>query len=295
MKTTPIDQIESRPRKVALGTFDGVHLGHRAVIGAADTVVTFDPHPVTVVAPDRVPRLLTTIGQKAGLLSELGVRELVVVPFDERTAAMTPQEFVDEILVEALQATEVRVGENFRFGKGAAGDTVLLGQQAGFETTVVPLLERDGRVVSSSWIRELVGEGQVAAASELLGHEFELLGPVVEGEKRGRELGYPTANLVPTPGYCLPAHGVYAATATLEGGEEVPAAVSIGLRPTFQTELGELIEAYLIDFDGDLYGQELALRFRSHLRPELRFEDAEALIGQMATDVADARAALADG
>ena len=295
MKTTPIDQIESRPRKVALGTFDGVHLGHRAVIGAADTVVTFDPHPVTVVAPDRVPRLLTTIGQKAALLSELGVRELVVVPFDERTAAMTPQEFVDEILVEALQATEVRVGENFRFGKGAAGDTVLLGQQAGFETTVVPLLERDGRVVSSSWIRELVGEGQVAAASELLGHEFELLGPVVEGEKRGRELGYPTANLVPIPGYCLPAHGVYAATATLEGGEEVPAAVSIGLRPTFQTELGELIEAYLIDFDGDLYGQELALRFRSHLRPELRFEDAEALIGQMATDVADARAALADG
>ena len=293
MITTVLGDVAPRPRRVALGSFDGVHLGHLEVIGDADTVVTFDPHPLAILAPDRAPQLLTKLEAKERLLGDAGVQELVTVPFDEQTSLMSAQRFVDEVLVEALQATEVRVGENFRFGQGALGDAGLLAAQEAFSTEVVPLLERDGRVVSSSWIRELVEEGDVAGAAVLLGHPFEISGRIVEGEKRGRSLGYPTANLVPEPGYCLPDHGVYAATASVEGAGELGAAVSIGLRPTFETELGELVEAYLLDFEGDLYGQELTLSFRERLRPELRFDDAEALVQQMARDVQDTRAALA--
>jgi riboflavin kinase/FMN adenylyltransferase len=278
-----------------VGTFDGVHAGHRSVIGDADTVLTFDPHPLEILAPERAPGLLTSTERKAELVSGLGVEEMVVIPFDRSFSTQTPQEFVDAVLVERLGATEVRVGENFRFGKGAGGDAGLLVSQPSFETTVVELLERDGRVVSSSWIRDLVTEGDVGGANDLLESSFELSGTVAQGEKRGTGLGYPTANLEPDPRRCLPGYGVYSAFAVLDDGSEIPAAVSIGVRPTFDSELGELIEAHLLDFDGDLYGSELKLRFQNRLRPELEFDDAEALIEQMAKDVADARTLLAGG
>ena len=295
MKVTPLDDVIAGPRRVAVGTFDGVHAGHRAVIGDADTVLTFDPHPLEILAPDRAPGLLTATERKAELVEGLGVQEMVVIPFDRSFSAQTGQEFIDAVLIERLGATEVRVGENFRFGKEAGGDAALLASQPSFETTVVELLERDGRVVSSSWIRELVCDGQIDAANDLMESSFELSGTVAQGEKRGTGLGYPTANLEPDPRRCLPVYGVYSALAVLEDGSEVPSAVSIGVRPTFDSELGELIEAHLIDFDGDLYGTELKLRFRDRLRPELEFDDAQALIAQMDKDVADAKSLLAGG
>ena len=295
MKVTPLDDVIAGPRRVAVGTFDGVHAGHRAVIGDADTVLTFDPHPLEILAPDRAPGLLTATERKAELVEGLGVQEMVVIPFDRSFSAQTGQEFIDAVLIERLGATEVRVGENFRFGKEAGGDAALLSSQPSFETIVVELLERDGRVVSSSWIRELVCEGQIDAANALMESSFELSGTVAQGEKRGTGLGYPTANLEPDPRRCLPGYGVYSALAVLEDGSEVPSAVSIGVRPTFDSELGELIEAHLIDFDGDLYGTELKLRFRDRLRPELEFDDAQALIAQMEKDVADAKSLLAGG
>ena len=295
MKVTPLDQVAPGARTVAVGTFDGVHAGHRAVIGQADTVLTFDPHPLEVLVPDRAPVLLTDTPRKAELMEGLGVEELVVIPFDRRFASQSPQEFIDEILVGRLGAGVVRVGENFRFGKGAGGDAALLAEQPSFETAVVGLLESDGRVVSSSWIRDLVAEGDVEAANELLLSRFEIAGTVTRGEQRGTGLGYPTANIEPDPRRSLPAYGVYSAMAVLEDGLEVPAAVSIGTRPTFETELGELIEAHLIDFDRDLYGTRLRLLFHSRLRPELAFDDADALIEQMARDVEDARNLLAGG
>ena len=295
MKVTSLDDVIAGPRRVAVGTFDGVHAGHRAVIGDADTVLTFDPHPLEILAPDRAPGLLTATERKAELVAGLGVQEMVVIPFDRSFSAQTGQEFIDAVLIERLGATEVRVGENFRFGKEAGGDAALLSSQPSFDTTVVELLERDGRVVSSSWIRELVCDGQSDAANALMESSFELSGTVAQGEKRGTGLGYPTANLEPDPRRCLPAYGVYSALAVLEDGSEVPSAVSIGVRPTFDSELGELIEAHLIDFDGDLYGTELKLRFRDRLRPELEFDDAQALIAQMEKDVADAKSVLAGG
>lgn len=295
MKVTSLDEVIPGPRRVAVGTFDGVHAGHRAVIGDADTVLTFDPHPLEILAPDRAPGLLTATERKAELVAGLGVQEMVVIPFDRSFSAQTGQEFIDAVLIERLGATEVRVGENFRFGKEAGGDAALLSSQPSFETIVVELLERDGRVVSSSWIRELVCDGQIDAANALMESSFELSGTVAQGEKRGTGLGYPTANLEPDPRRCLPGYGVYSALAVLEDGSEVPSAVSIGVRPTFDSELGELIEAHLIDFDGDLYGTELKLRFRDRLRPELEFDDAQALIAQMEKDVADAKSVLAGG
>lgn len=295
MKVTPLDKAEPGPRTVAVGTFDGVHAGHRAVIGQADTVLTFDPHPLEVLAPERAPRLLTDTARKAELLEGLGVAEMVVIPFDRSFASQSPQEFIDEILVGRLGASGVRVGENFRFGKGAGGDAALLAAQPSFETAVVGLLESDGRVVSSSWIRDLVAEGDVGAANDLLGSAFELAGEVARGEQRGTGLGYPTANIEPDARRSLPAFGVYSAMAVLEDGSEVPAAVSIGVRPTFETELGELVEAHLIDFDQDLYGTRLRLRFHQRLRPELAFDDVDELIEQMARDVEDARNLLAGG
>ena len=272
-----------------MGTFDGVHLGHREVIRGADTVLTFDPHPTTVIRPGAAPKLLTDPARKAQLIASLGVQELVVIEFDAAFAARSAQDFVDDVLVGALGATHVSVGENFRFGHKAQGDADLLLGDDRFETRVVQLLEIDGEVVSSSHIRGLVLGGAIEYAGQLLGDPFTLAGEVVHGDERGRELGYPTANLVPDPRYVTPAHGVYAARATTAAGEIVPAAVSIGVRPTFVTGRGELIEAYLLDFSGDLYDSRLEIAFLKRLRGEKRFASVDALIAQMALDVEDAR------
>jgi riboflavin kinase / FMN adenylyltransferase len=272
-------------RSVAVGTFDGVHLGHRAVIEGSDSVLTFDPHPVSVVAPRHTPKLLTTLEVKAELISQLGVQELIVIPFDADFAAHTADEFISDVLVGALGAERVAIGENFRFGHKAQGDPRLLASDARFQTVVRPLLEVDGEIVSSSHIRGLVLAGEVDQAARFLGAPFQLRGEVVHGDERGRELGFPTANLVPEEALACPGHGVYACLA--DG--DTPAAVSIGVRPTFDTGRGELIEAYLIDFDGDLYGSTLRLDFLARLRGERRFDTREALIEQMRRDVARTR------
>jgi riboflavin kinase/FMN adenylyltransferase len=277
-------EVQARPRRVAVGTFDGVHRGHRRVIDGSDTVLTFDPHPVSVVAPQAAPRLLTTLARKAQLLEAEGVEELVVIPFDHAFAAQSAEDFVEEILVDRLTAERVAVGENFRFGNRARGDTELLRADGRFAVHVEPLLEVDGEVVSSSHIRGLVLGGAVEYAGHLLGAPFAMAGEVVHGDKRGRELGFPTANLIPPEGYVVPGHGVYAARANGHA-----AAVNVGVRPQFETGRGELIEAYLIDFDADIYGQELTIEFLKRLRGERRFPSVEALVEQMGRDVEEAR------
>jgi riboflavin kinase/FMN adenylyltransferase len=279
-----------RPRRLAVGTFDGVHLGHRRVIGGSDTVVTFDPHPATVFAPRAAPRLLTTLERKAELIASVGVEELIIIPFDRHLADQGARQFIDRILVDALAAERVAVGENFRFGHLAEGDPDLLHADRRFETHVEPLLEIDGEVVSSSHIRGLVLGGAVDYAGRLLGAPFSLTGEVVHGDKRGRELGFPTANLVPPDGFVVPGHGVYAARARIDGDEEaIAAAVNVGVRPQFQTGRGELIEAFLIDWTGDIYGRRLQIEFVKRLRGERRFSSVEALTEQMGRDVEAAR------
>ncbi len=285
MKVTRLPDVQhSEGRSVAVGTFDGVHLGHREVIAGSQTVLTFDPHPVTVVAPQHTPKLLTTPERKAELIASLGVQELVVIPFDAEFAKRTAREFIDDVLVGALAAERVAIGENFRFGHKAQGDPRLLAADERFATTVHPLLEVDGEIVSSSHIRGLVLAGDLAEANRLLGAPFQLSGQVIHGDQRGRELGFPTANLVPDEAFACPGHGVYACLADGPSGERA-AAVSIGVRPTFNTGRGELIEAYLLDFAGDLYDQTLSLRFLARLRGERRFDTADALVQQMRLDV----------
>jgi riboflavin kinase / FMN adenylyltransferase len=290
VKVTRLPDAEPRPRRLAVGTFDGVHLGHREVIRGADTVLTFDPHPSAVVSPNASPPLLTTLERKAELLEAIGVDELVVIPFDKEFASRSAAEFIDEVLVGKLGATHVSVGENFRFGHKAQGDTAMLAADGRFETRVVPLLEIDGEVVSSSHIRGLVLGGAVMYADRLLGAPFVVQGEVVHGDKRGRELGFPTANLIPRTGFVTPGHGVYACRT----GNGHIAAVNVGVRPTFVTGRGELIEAYVVDFDGDLYGTELRLEFLKRLRGEKRFASVDALIEQMRLDVEQARGAVAE-
>jgi riboflavin kinase / FMN adenylyltransferase len=280
MRITKLAQVKERPRRVAVGEFDGVHLGHREVIRGSDTVLTFDPHPLQVVRPEAAPKLLTSLDVKAELIASLGVEELVVLEFDERFAHQTPREFIDHVLVERLGATRVSVGENFRFGHRAAGDPALLAADQRFETRVVPLVEVDGEVVSSSHIRGLVLAGEVELAARFLGAPFQLRGEVVVGDRRGRTLGFPTANVVPDESLVYPGHGVYAARA-----DGSCAAVNVGVRPTFGTGRGVLIEAYLIDRDVELYGSKLGIEFLYRLRGERRFDSVDALVAQMHRDV----------
>jgi riboflavin kinase/FMN adenylyltransferase len=284
MQVTMLYDAAPRPRKVAVGEFDGVHLGHREVIRGSDTVLTFEPHPLRVVRPQAAPKLLTRLDVKAELIGSLGVEELVVIPFDESFARQSPQEFVDQVLVGRLEATHVSVGENFRFGHRAAGDPAMLRADPRFETRVVDLVEVDGEVVSSSHIRGLVLSGEVELAARYLGAPFQLRGEVVEGDRRGRELGYPTANIVPDDELVCPGHGVYVARS-----DGACAAVSVGVRPTFGTGRALLLEAYLLDRDVDLYGQTLRLDFLQRLRGERRFESVPSLVEQMRHDVERAR------
>ena len=288
MKVTSLPDAQPRERRVAVGTFDGVHLGHREVIKGNDTVLTFDPHPLSVIAPQALPKLLDSPAIKRDLIAGLDVEELVAIPFDRDFASKSAEEFIDEVLVERLGATHVSVGENFRFGKGAKGDPELLRSRGAFDTRVVPLVEVEGETVSSTHIRGLVAAGDVERAARFLGAPFMLDGEVVGGDARGRELGFPTANIIPDAHLAHPGHGVYAAWA-----HGRMAAVNVGVRPTFDTGRGLLIEAYLIDFDGDLYGETLRIAFARRLRGEKRFESVEALIEQMERDVEDARRVLA--
>jgi riboflavin kinase/FMN adenylyltransferase len=295
------DDVPDAPegRAVAMGTFDGVHAGHRRVIGSAldwarahDTrasVVTFDPHPLQILRPDDPPKLLTTTDVKASLVERLGMDEMIVIPFTRELSMVDPDTFCADVLVSRLGARHVSVGENFRFGHGAAGDVQFLQGRPEFETEVVPLVESAGQTVSSSRIRKLVSAGAVGEAAELLGDPFVLEGKVVEGAARGRELDMRTANLEPVGDVVVPGSGIYAARASLDDGRELPAAVSIGVRPTFEEAGEQKVEAHLIGFDGDLYGRTLQLAFLARLRDEVRFDSAEELAAQMKKDVEDVR------
>jgi riboflavin kinase/FMN adenylyltransferase len=280
----------AKGRALAVGTFDGVHLGHRRVVASAldwgrahdvpVAVVTFDPHPLRVLRPQDPPRLITPTPVKVDLLSELGVDEVIVIPFDRELSLWEPERFCAEVLGDALAARHVSVGENFRFGHGARGDVALLRSWPGFETQVVPLVESGGAPVSSTRIRQMLEEGDVSAAAELLCAPFRLEGEVVEGSARGRSLGMPTANLQPPQEAVVPAPGVYAGSAL-----ERPAAINVGVRPTFEAGGELLVEAYLLDFEGDLYGETLRLSFLERIRDEERFDSPATLVEQMHRDV----------
>jgi riboflavin kinase/FMN adenylyltransferase len=284
IKVTSLPDAEPRARHVAIGTFDGVHLGHQAVIDDADTVLTFDPHPLEVLHPAALPKLIMPFSVKRDVIDGLGVEELVVIPFDKEFAQRDAEDFIEHVLIERLGATKVSVGENFRFGAKAKGDPEMLRARPEFETRVVPLVEVDGETVSSTRIRALVAAGDMEGARHCLGAPFMIEGEVVKGDQRGRELGFPTANFVPDDRLAYPGHGVYAAFA-----DGVPAAVNVGVRPTFESGRGVLIETYLIDRDEDLYGRTLRVAFVERLRGEKRFPSADALIAQMRRDVADAK------
>ena len=292
MRVVSLNDVEpgSRPRRVAIGTFDGVHLGHREVIRGADTVLTFDPHPLSVIHPEATPKLISTFPVRRDLIAGLGVEELVVIPFDKGFSEQSAEDFVQHVLVDRLGAGEVSVGENFRFGKGARGTPEFLNSHDQFDTRVVPLVEAAGETVSSSHIRGLVAAGEVDQAAEFLGGPFLFEGEVVHGDKRGRELGMPTANLVPDDAYVTPGHGVYAAWA-----HGHPAAVNVGVRPMFESGRGLLVEAHLIDFEGDIYGETLRIAFLQRLRGEKRFDSVDDLVAQMNRDVEQAKRITAAG
>jgi riboflavin kinase/FMN adenylyltransferase len=284
IEVTSLSDAKPRPRKVAIGTFDGVHVGHRQVIEGADTVLTFEPHPLRVIHPEAAPKLIMPFEIKRDVIDGLGVDELVVIRFDRDFSQIPAEEFCSRILIETLGAEQVSVGENFRFGAKAKGDPEMLRSHEEFETRVLPLVEVDGETVSSTRVRAQIAAGDVEGAMRCLGAPFLLEGPVVSGDRRGRTLGFPTANLVPDEEYAYPGHGVYAAYAN-----GMPAAVNVGVRPTFETGRGVLIETYVIDEHIDLYGKPLRVAFIARLRGEKRFASVEELIAQMRRDVEQAR------
>ncbi len=302
------------PRSVvAIGVFDGVHHGHRTVVGRAverareqgtpSVVITFDPHPDDVVRPGTHPPLLSTIDQRCALLAELGVDAVCVLPFTRELASMSPGEFVDHVLVERFHAVGVVVGQNFRFGHRASGDTETLrelGVERGFTAEAVPLLAGQGGVWSSTYVRGLIQAGDVRNAAYSLGRPHRVEGTVVHGDKRGRELGYPTVNVATTPHAAVPADGVYAARLVVAPytahALDYPAAVSVGTNPTFDGQ-DRRVEAYVLDETGlELYGAHVAVDFVDRIRGQVRFEGEDALadlVAQMALDVAEARRLLA--
>jgi len=289
---------------VTIGVFDGVHKGHQQIIrhavrratelGLASVVVPFDPHPSEVVRPGSHPAILTEPARKAELIEALGVDVLCVVPFTQQFSQLSAEEFVHDVLVEHLHARMVVVGENFRFGHKAAGDVELLsglGRTFGFDVEGADLVAEGSTIFSSTYIRSCVDAGDVEAAAAALGRPHRLEGVVVRGDQRGRELGFPTANLLCAPHAAIPADGVYAAWFQ-HRGKTHRAAVSIGTNPTFAGK-DRRVEAYVLDFDGDLYGERVALDFVTHLREQRTYQGPEWLIEQIAQDVAQTRDVLA--
>ncbi|MBD8869087.1 bifunctional riboflavin kinase/FAD synthetase [Nocardioides donggukensis] len=291
---------------VTVGNFDGVHLGHQHVVRrareAADEVgaeqvvaVTFDPHPIAVLRPEHAPQALTTVEGRARLLAASGVDAVFALPFDRDVAGWSPEEFVDRVLVGALRARAVVVGANFRFGHRAAGDVAFLVEAGATRDFTVEGVALDGgpQVWSSTYVRTCLAAGDVSGAAEALGRPFSVTGVVVRGERRGRELGYPTAN-VPVGPLATPADGVYAGwLRRADTGESLPAAISVGTNPTFDGERDRRVEAYVLDAsDLELYGVEVEVSFVERLRGMVRFDGVEALVATMADDVARARAVL---
>ncbi|TMM36598.1 MAG: bifunctional riboflavin kinase/FAD synthetase [Actinobacteria bacterium] len=288
---------------ITIGVFDGVHRGHQEIIGhtvkrardlgVQSVVVTFDPHPAEVVRPGSHPAVLTEPARKAELIEALGADVLCVIPFTPEFSRLSAEQFVHDVLVEHLHAALVVVGENFRFGHKAAGDEALLtrlGRTFGFGVEDTPLIAADGTVFSSTYIRACVDAGDVAAAAAALGRAHRVEGVVIRGDGRGRELGYPTANLLCGRYTAIPADGVYAAWLVRRSQRHM-AAVSIGTNPTFSGR-ERRVEAYVLDFDGDLYGERLALDFGARLREMRTYQGLAPLVAQIAQDVIDTRAVL---
>jgi len=280
---------------IAIGIFDGVHRGHQQILAEAAkhgpvTVLTFDPHPTSVFAPERTPSSLVSLADRIALLKENGAQDVVVIPFTKEFASKTPTEFINEILVKELGATHVTVGSNFTFGHKAAANVDYLKEHSdGFDVSAVALEENRGSAISSSRIRTLIVDGDIERANELLTRPFYLRGPVVHGEKRGREIGYPTANIGLADHATIPADGVYAGWLTV-GDIRWQAAISIGTNPTFPGIRGRQVEAYAIDqIDLDLYDQEAKLEFGYRLRDTLKFDGLESLVAQMKLDCQQAK------
>jgi riboflavin kinase/FMN adenylyltransferase len=304
---------------VAIGVFDGVHLGHRAIVaraiaaaasmGASSVVVTFDPHPASVVRPEAAPLLLGDVAHRLDLLSSLGVDATLVLPFDREMSSWTAEEFVQRVLVDRLHACRVVVGENFRFGNRALGDVALLrraGAAGDFDVDPVSLIgaadpvsligaadpvslvgDADG-AVSSTLIRRLIADGDVAAAARALARPYGVSGAVVRGDARGRELGFPTANIALPPGIAVPADGVYAGWLVRADGSRWPAAISVGTNPTFDG-VSRRVEAYALDVEFDLYAERITVEFTDRLRGMEKFDSVDALVEQMTKDVAEVR------
>jgi riboflavin kinase/FMN adenylyltransferase len=291
---------------VVIGNFDGVHRGHRTVIARARrtadrtgtplVAVTFDPHPMAVLRPEHAPSSLTDLDTRAVLLAEVGVDHVLALPFDRSVAAWTPEQFVETVLVDRLRARVVVVGANFRFGHRAAGDVALLralGEQRDFRAEGVEL---DGgpQVWSSTYVRTCLATGDVAGAAEALGRPFSVRGTVVRGDRRGRELGYPTANVPTSTLTAAPADGVYAGwLRRLDTGESFPAAISVGTNPTFDGHRERRVESYVLDRDDlDLYDVEVEVSFVERLRSMVAFDSVDKLVAQMTDDVDRARSLL---
>lgn len=281
---------------IAIGVFDGVHRGHQQVMrdltamarvrDLVPAALTFDPHPLEFLAPDRAPDLLTTVEQRAELLAECGVEILGVLPFLE-IRDLDPRAFVTEILCLRLKVGAIAIGANFRFGRDRGGDPALLkelGEEKGFTVDVVEMVVHTGPdgAISSTRIRELLAQGEVRSAAVLLGRPFVLTGPVIHGDARGRTIGFPTANLHIPERMAIPANGVYACWVERDGARHA-AVVNIGVRPTFGASI-RTIEAHLLDFDADLYGESIALHFVERIREERRFDAVDALVAQISSD-----------
>lgn len=291
---------------VSIGKFDGVHAGHRAVItelkslaehdGLAAVVVTFDRHPLALLSPADCPKTLVSVGQKLDLLAETGVDATLVLEFNEALATLPPEEFIESILVRGLHARHVLVGSDFRFGAKGAGDVALLqrlGSRYGFDVRSIDDVKPDNeRRVSSTWIRQLLVAGDVRAASRLLGHVPTVRAIVVHGAARGRELGYPTANLSPESEGLIPADGVYAGWLT-DGGTRYPAAISVGNNPTFDGVPQKQVEAYVLDREIDLYDHVVEVSFVERIRGMVAFTGIDPLIEQIRDDVERVRDILA--
>ena len=286
---------------VIIGIFDGVHCGHQELLALAKshghvTALTFDPHPTSIFAPERTPSQIISIDDRIALLKKHGADEVVVIPFTKDFAALSPADFIAQILVEKLHASHVIVGENFTFGHKAAGTAqTLKDSSAGFATSIVKLEENRGVPVSSTRIRHLISDGDIERAAELLTRNHYLVGPVVHGEKRGREIGYPTANIGLTSLATIPADGIYAGWLTVEG-DRWPAAISIGTNPTFPGVRGRQVEAYALDQVGlDLYDKVATVEFVARLRDTLKFDGLDPLLVQMKKDCDQARDLLVGG
>jgi riboflavin kinase/FMN adenylyltransferase len=304
----PGDALSGSRSVVTIGNFDGMHLGHQHVVARAREVadevgvdsvvaVTFDPHPIAVLRPEHAPPTITTIDERLGLLGEAGVDAVLVIPFSREIAAWTPQEFIDRILVDRLHAKAVVVGANFRFGNRAAGDVHTLAEAGARQDFTVEAVDLDGgpQVWSSTYVRTCLAAGDVAGAAEALGRPFVTRGVVMEGDKRGRELGFPTANVPVAPGAAAPADAVYAGWLRRLDGDDtpLPAAISVGTNPTFDGERERRVEAYVLDrTDLDLYGVQVEVEFVDRIRGMVRFSGIDELMAAISDDVERTREIL---